>query len=529
MKITYVGNISKDNIMAKNKKNETSIGGSAVYSSFATKFIDSHIDVEVIGNASRKYVEILKKNNITFLGKTTTENTEFFIDELNGTCIGKNYSNISFYGNLKTDHLHISFRKGIDVDSIIQNNRVTFKSLSVDVMIHSVKECVEKIKKYKDIINILFCNLDEYRILEEHIRDIPIVVITNNKHPVIIRQNEKNFIAKVRLCENIISDTGAGDSFIGGFLGEYLNSKDLYRAVNSGINASNLSLSNIGPLIKKENNIKVKKTKLLKLPDNIIVIGNSCAGKTTFVNEFNKYFDIYSSIDDLAPLQEVFYLDDKLRENKKFIFDKEFENKIKYCKEIIEQYKKEYPNIEFYTNLSVEGKGHDIVKPILWDKILEYALKNNNSSNKIIQFARGRDEFYEKKYGKDIYQRSIETICKNLKNKEEILIINVKAPYKSRVIRNENRAKEGGHYVSSATMKQVYYKDYFNSEKYNNFSVINLDSKKILVYNLINQQVAQDNIEKCMKKQICKIIKKYNKFKEEYYGTKKNSEGYFSK
>ena len=42
------------------------------------------------------------------------------------------------------------------------------------------------------------------------------------------------------------------------------------------------------------------------------------------------------------------------------------------------------------------------------------------------------------------------------------------------------------------------------------FFVINLDSKKILVYNLINQQVAQNNIEKCMKKQICKIIKTEN-------------------
>ena len=515
MKITYVGNISKDNIITENKKNETSIGGSAVYSSFATKYIDSNIDVGIIGNASKKYVEILEKNNIAFLGKTTIDNTEFFIDELKGTCIGKNYSNISFDDDLKTNHLHISFRKGIDVDSIIQNSKVVFDSLSVDVMIHSVNEYVEKIKKYKDIINILFCNLDEYRVLQEYIKEIPIVIVTNNKNPVIIRQNEKFFIANIEECKNIISDTGAGDSFIGGFLGGYLKNKDLYRAVNSGIYSSNLSLNNIGPLKIEKNNIKKKKTKLLKLPDNIIVIGNSCAGKTTFVNEFNKYFDVYTSIDDLAPLQEVFYIDDKLKENKELIFDKDFESRIKYCKDIIEQYKKEYPNIEFYTSLGVDGKGHDIVKPILWDKILEYALKNNNSKNKIIQFARGKDELYEKEYGKNIYQRSIRAICRYLKNKDDILIINIKAPYKNRVIRNENRAKEGGHYVSSTTMKQVYYKDYFHSEKFNHFSVINLDSEKILVYNLSNQQVAYNDIEKHMERQICRIIKTYNEFKEE--------------
>lgn len=33
--------------------------------------------------------------------------------------------------------------------------------------------------------------------------------------------------------------------------------------------------------------------------------------------------------------------------------------------------------------------------------------------------------------------------------------------------------------------------------------------------------MAQNNIEKCMKKQICKRIEKYSEFKEEYYGTKK--------
>ena len=48
-----------------------------------------------------------------------------------------------------------------------------------------------------------------------------------------------------------------------------------------------------------------------------------------------------------------------------------------------------------------------------------------------------------------------------------------------------------------------------------NFSVINLDSEKILVYNLSNQQVAYNDIEKHMERQICRIIKTYNEFKEE--------------
>lgn len=521
MDITYIGNISKDKVLTKNNEVQSSIGGSAIYSSFATKFVNNKLDIGVIGNTTKDYIEVINKSGITFLGKQTSNNTEFFINELEGTCIGKKYNNISFSGNLTTEHLHISFRTGIDIDKIIRNKNISFNSLSIDVMIHSVKNFILKIKEYEDKIDILFCNLSEYQVLKEYIKNIPLVVVTNNRHPVIVKEKERISIANVKECKKIISDTGAGDSFIGGFLGEYLKNKDVNNAVNAGIVASNLSLSNIGPLQLNKNSISIKKIKLLELPSNIIVLGNSCAGKSTFVNEFNKYFDIYSNIDDLDPLLEVFDVDDRLREDKKQLFDKKFNENIKFCRDILEQYKEDYPEINFYTNLSKNSEGHDILRPILWDKIIEYSLINNDSSNKIIQFARGRDRLYEKEFGKEIYKRSINIIYKYLSNKDSTLIINMKSPYITRTIRNENRAKNGGHYVSETTMKQVYSQDCFYSEKYKNFSILNIDNRRILVCNMINKQVDDDKIKKYMSKKINSIIKQYNKFKEESYGFKK--------
>ena len=529
MDIIYVGNISKDNIITKNKQQCSSIGGSSVYSSFATKVINPKLNIGIVGNASDKYINLISKNKIEFLGKKISRMTEFDINELENTCVGKNYNNVSYVNHLKTKHLHISFRKGIDIEKIIENKNVIFTTLSIDVMIHSVMEFIPQIKKYEKMINIVFCNLDEYQILKEYVSNIPVVVITNNKYPIIIKQKDKILVAKVEECNNVVSDTGAGDSFIGGFLGNYLTDNNISTAINAGVTTSKLSLLNIGPIEKNQKNIKIMETKLLKLPSNIIVIGNSCAGKTTIVNEFNKYFNVYSNIDDLEPLLEVFKLDDNVRKDKTYLCKKEVIDDIKYCHDIVEEYRNQYPKIDFYKNISKNKKGHDIIRPILWDKILEYAMKNNSNCNKIIQFARGKDELYEKKYGKECYKRSIEAIYKQLENKDDILIINVRAMYGNRILRNEKRAKDGGHYVSNETMKQVYGKDHFNSEKDNEYPIFKINNKNILVYELENKQVKENEIEKYMNKKIYNIIRKYNKFKEKEDGFSKDTKGSISK
>lgn len=528
MKITYVGNVSKDNIKTIRGENKISIGGSAIYSSFATKSVNKNINISVVSNTTEKDIEYIEYNNIQFEGRKIENETEFMIDEKNGTCIGKNYNDIYLENKTITDHLHVSFRKGIDINNIINNTKIKYKTLSVDVMIHSVKSIIPQIIKYESKINILFCNLQEYKIIREYVEKIPLVIITNNEYPIIIKEKGKLYIYNVKKCKNIVSDTGAGDSFIGGFLGEYLKNKNTEDAIKVGAEVSRLSLLSIGP-IKSNSKIILNKEKIKKLPNNIIVIGNPCTGKTTFINILTKYFDVYSKIDDVKPLQEVFYMDDTIRKNADILTDSKFNKNIIYSKDIIEEYKISYPKINYYTKPSKNKKGHDIIRPILWNKIIEYAIMDNNSKNKIIEFSRGKDEQYEKEYGEDVYQKNIKEIFKYLVNKDDTIIINIKSPYNTRIERNKKRAKRGGHYVSDNTMEKVYRKDYFNSEKYGKFSAFNIDSEKILVYNLNNNQRNKNHIEEYIAQKIKNMVKIYNEFKEKENGFKESTKRNISK
>lgn len=528
MKITYIGNVSKDNIKTIRGENKTSIGGSAIYSSFATKLVNKNINISIVSNTTRRNIEYIKCNNIQFEGNQIENDTEFMIDEQKGTCIGKNYNNIYLKNKIITDHLHVSFRKGIDISSIINNTELKYKTLSADVMIHSVENIIPEIIKYESKIKILFCNLQEYDIIKDYVRKIPLLIITNNKYPIIIKEKGIFYIYNVKKCKNIVSDTGAGDSFIGGFLGEYLKNKNIEDAVKAGAETSSLSLLNIGPL-KTNSKMILNKGKIKKLPSNIIVLGNPCTGKTTFINILTKYFDVYSKIDDIKPLQEVFYIDDTIRKNVAILMESEFNKNIRYCKDIIEEYKMDCPKINYYTKPSKNKKGHDIIRPVLWDKIIEYAIRDDNNINKIIEFSRGKDELYEKEYGEDVYQKSIKEIFKYLVNKNDTIIINIKAPYSIRIERNKERAKSGGHYVSDNAMEKVYKKDYFNSKKYDKFSTLNLYNEKILVYNMNNSQINRDKLEEYIIQKIKNMVKIYNEFKEKENGFKESSKGSISK
>ena len=168
--LIFVGNISEDNIIinASNKSNKC-IGGSAVYSSFASRISNEFLKIGIIGKCNGKYKNIIEQNKIDFLGKIVVDNTIFYIDEIKNTCEGENYNNVCYENSkkVKTRHLHISFRKGISVEQIIENELIEYDSLSVDVMIYSVNFFIPVLKKYSNKIDILFCNMDEYIMIKE--------------------------------------------------------------------------------------------------------------------------------------------------------------------------------------------------------------------------------------------------------------------------------------------------------------------------------------------------------------------------
>ena len=65
-------------------------------------------------------------------------------------------------------------------------------------------------------------------------------------------------------------------------------------------------------------------------------------------------------------------------------------------------------------------------------------------------------------------------------------------------------------------MKQVYAKDIFEFLTDNEVSFLNLEGKRILVYNLNNNKIYEKNeLQRYMRDEIINIIKYYNKHKED--------------
>lgn len=520
--ICYVGNSSLDNINTKNGYKKT-IGGSAIYSSLSSRMVTNK-SIAIISNINKEIETLLTKYNIKHFGNLLNEITEFNIDEEKGTCIfaNKNDKPIFIEEPLEINNLHISFRKGVNIDDILNNPNINYDSLSVDVMIHSVEDFIPSLIKYNEKINTLFCNMEEYEKIRKYTQNIPKIIITNGKNPIIVIDEEKNYFYQIEESTKIVSSTGAGDSFIGGYIGAYCDGKNNNECINYGINTSKYSLENFGPLI----NIPLLDTFSvpMKIPKNILVIGNSCAGKTTFIDFFKTIFNIYSDIDDLNPLLEMFMIDDISRTNN--IEDlKQIKEKIKYMNDIYEKNLIDFPNIDYYSEKVVDGNGHNIIKPILWDIILNKSVSIDKEKNNIIQFSRGKDELYENEFGNDVYKRSISEIIDALGNTNELLIINLTSDLVIRKARNNIRFENGGHFVSEDTMDSVYCEDIFMYEQLSeNKGYIEINGIKYPVYTIVNNKMlSQIELNKFLMYNIKEIIEYYNDFGGKKYEYERSS------
>ena len=510
--ICYVGNSSIDYIKTKNGFKKV-IGGSAVYSSIASRAITNK-NITIISNISAEIERILISKNINYIGNVLQKTNEFSIDEEKKTChfLEKVENIIEIREPLNINNLHISFRKGVDIEKIISNSKIKYKKLTIDVMIHSVKDFIPYINRYINKIDTLFCNMEEYLLLKEYVCLIPRIIITNEDKPIILIDGNSSYFFDIVSSKKIISSTGAGDSFVGGFLGALCENCAINECVNYGINISELSLQNFGPVKTKIPEItKLKKNKQpKKLPQNIIVIGNSCSGKSTFINYFKEQFNIYSDIDDLAPLLEMFKIDDISRSGN--INDLiNIKKDIKYMNDIYQQYLDNYDNIDHYSIKTFNG-GHDIVKPVLWDIILKKSVKKNKSRNNIIQFSRGCDELYEKEIGHDVYNRNILEVINILKTTKNLLIINIVSDLDIRKKRNLIRYQNGGHFVSMETMNKVYNSDIFNyNQLSNNKGFILLNNIKYPVYTIKNNKMLSPfELKKFLMYNVNEIIKYFN-------------------
>ena len=207
-------------------------------------------------------------------------------------------------------------------------------------------------------------------------------------------------------------------------------------------------------------------------------------------------------------------------------------NKLVFMKDIYNHYLNNFSNIEHYSVIAKNGEGHDIINPDLWDIILKRSVGVLKNENNIIQFSRGRDEEYEKKYGNDVYKRSLEIVLQELDNKTSTIIINLVSDLKMRKERNKIRFEQGGHFVSEDTMDNVYKDDIFQYEHIGDSKgVINLSGVNYPVYTINNNKMLSPiELSEFLMYNVSEILKYYEEFKEEKNNEyERNSKGNMAK
>lgn len=217
-----------------------------------------------------------------------------------------------------------------------------------------------------------------------------------------------------------------------------------------------------------------------------------------------KHEPIYSILDDVTPLYQIFHADEYILKSeldgfKSFIT----KNKLDSYYNIVQPKNYSQPN---------NCGGYEIINPAVWNIVLSILGEQIKNSKHIIEFSRGYDVKYNELLGienKDIYKKSFECLCKTIGQNilENSLIININAPLSVRKQRNLERFKDGGHLVAEETMDSIYKDDVFVCDNNNCLRIKNVDIPVFFVKN--NTTSSNENIEEFLWKEYKKALNYY--------------------
>lgn len=262
--LLFIGNFSFDRITNHRGVSQITIGGSAYISSYAARIVsDINLKIKICSIVGRDFpLDIInflkdKKIDVSEIKIIPEKSNSFIIKEKN------NRSEIEIKHLLELDnfpikerikHLHVSCRKGIK-SPYFYLSRTRYKKSSMDVIFSSLRENREEIKKSLKLIDILFLNYEEYKMLNQYMKkpaeiSFPkvIFIITQGPKGVLIKKEKKKFsLPGIQISKRqIISTIGAGDVFLGSFLGAYYSFSSPARALAIATSMATLSLQNFG-------------------------------------------------------------------------------------------------------------------------------------------------------------------------------------------------------------------------------------------------------------------------------------------
>ncbi|CAM3391257.1 PfkB family carbohydrate kinase [Aquirufa ecclesiirivi] len=251
MSLLSIGTVAFDALETPYGKTDKIIGGSCTYISLSAAFFLPKVNVvAVVGDDfPKEYMETLEEKGIDLTGLQIKEGEKTFF------WAGKYHNNMNTRDTLVTDlNVLADFQPVIpasyqDCDYLmlgnltpqvqidaIQGLQKRPKLIVMDTMNFWMNVAMDDLKRVLKMVDVLCINDEEARQLSEQYSlriaakmimamGPKTLIIKKGEHGALLFQEDKMFYCPALPLEEVFDPTGAGDTFVGGFIG-YLAQKD---------------------------------------------------------------------------------------------------------------------------------------------------------------------------------------------------------------------------------------------------------------------------------------------------------------
>jgi len=252
MSLTVVGSVAFDAIETPYGKTDKIIGGAGTYICLSASYFVKNTGVIAVvgGDFPEEYFDVLRKHNVDLAGLQVKKDEKTFfwagkyqqnmnqrdtlVTELN---VLENFDPIVPDEYQNTDYLMLGNLSPVVQRTVIERLTKRPKLIVMDTMNFWMDIMLDELLKTIKLVDVLCINDEEARQLSGEYSVITAakkimemgpstLIIKRGEHGAFLFKNSGEiFYSPAAIVENVIDPTGAGDTFVGGFIG-YIAQKD---------------------------------------------------------------------------------------------------------------------------------------------------------------------------------------------------------------------------------------------------------------------------------------------------------------